>query len=380
MHKKIQRLNVPGNMYVPIMFVCLSIVGLLASGLSVGFVANEVVNRFVRNGVMLLALIIPIKAGLGINFSVTVGAMCAQIAYLTVIAAQITELQVGAVLLISLVTSVFAGSVIGHILNRVQGKEMITTIIIGFLANSMYQLLFMVCAGWFIPVKNTEILLSRGIGIRNLVDLKDFRGALDQILAFDLMGVHIPVFMIALILVVSAGVKYLLRTPLGQEIRSVGMDFEKSGMVGIDGKKIRVFAIVISTVLAALGHLIYLQNIGMLNVYTGHLKHEIFASAALLAGGATVSDAEVRHAFIGLVLFHTLFIVSPQAGQNLFNNPALGEYFRSFIAYGTIAFALIMNLKEHNDQVNLGGFDFARNKILLFKSDGDAMPFDKVHK
>lgn len=340
------KIRVSGSVYVPTIFVCLSIVGLLASGLSVSFVANEVINRFVRNGVMLLALIIPIKAGLGINFSVTVGAMCAQIAYLTVIASDISNFQAVAVIAISLVTSIIAGSIIGRILNRVQGKEMITTIVIGFLANSMYQLLFMVCAGWIIPVKNTEILLSRGIGVRNLVDLKDFRGILDQIFDISIFGIHIPLFMIAFILVVSAGIKYLLHTPTGQEIRSVGMDIEKSGMVGIDGQKVRVLAIVLSTVLATLGHLIYLQNIGMLNVYTGHLKHEIFASAALLAGGATVSDAEIRHAFIGLILFHTLFIVSPQAGQNLFNNPALGEYFRSFIAYGTIAFALIMNLRE----------------------------------
>jgi len=41
-----------------------------------------------------------------------------------------------------------------------------------------------------------------------------------------------------------------------------------------------------------------------------------------------------------------LFIVSPQAGQNIFRNPAFGEYFRSFAAYGTIAFALIYSTKN----------------------------------
>jgi simple sugar transport system permease protein len=51
---------------------------------------------------------------------------------------------------------------------------------------------------------------------------------------------------------------------------------------------------------------------------------------------------------MGIFLFHTLFIVSPQAGQNLFNNAALGEYFRSFVAYGTIALALIINIKNEN--------------------------------
>jgi len=37
---------------------------------------------------------------------------------------------------------------------------------------------------------------------------------------------------------------------------------------------------------------------------------------------------------------------SPQAGQNIFADVALGEYFRSFVAYGTIAFALVLNIRE----------------------------------
>jgi hypothetical protein len=77
----------------------------------------------------------------------------------------------------------------------------------------------------------------------------------------------------------------------------------------------------------------------------------ISGQAALLAGGATIKKAKVRNVFIGIVLFHTLFIVSPQAGQNVFSNAALGEYFRSFVAYGTIAFALIMNIKGEKQNI-----------------------------
>ena len=58
-------------------------------------------------------------------------------------------------------------------------------------------------------------------------------------------------------------------------------------------------------------------------------------------------------ALIGVLLFHSLFIVSPQAGQNVFGNPALGEYFRSFIAYGTIAFALVMNMRSRKPAMSV---------------------------
>jgi len=342
------RLNSKGfsTAFVPMLFVVLSIIGIWVSGLSVRFVANEVVNRFIRNGVMVLALIVPIKAGMGLNFSITVGAMCAQVGLITVIALGMFNVY-GSILaiLLSILLAVVFGVLIGLALNKVKGKEMITTIIIGFLANSLYQLIFLVCVGGLIPVKNEEIILSRGIGVRNLVDLKAFRGSLDQLMLVKIFGVDVPVFMIIVVFIFGGLLYYLLNTPFGQKVKAIGMDTEKAKMVGIDSNVIRIKAIVVSTVIAAIGQLIYLQNIGMLNVYTGHLKHEIFASAALLAGGATIKDAKIKQGFIGLVLFHTLFIVSPQGGQNLFANPALGEYFRSFVAYGTIAFALVVNLK-----------------------------------
>ena len=82
----------------------------------------------------------------------------------------------------------------------------------------------------------------------------------------------------------------------------------------------------------------------MLNVYTAHLNSDIFSAAALLAGGATLRRAGVGNVLLGTVLFHALFIVSPQAGQRCFGNAALGEYFRSFVAYGTIAVALLFNI------------------------------------
>lgn len=332
---------------MPLLFLCLSIIGISVSGLSVEFVLNETVNRLVRNGIMICALIIPIKAGMGLNFSVTVGAMCAQMAYIIVLANNMNN-HFGAFIAIIL-TVMFAsmfGWLIGKCLNKVPGKEMITTIIIGFLANGFYQLIFLVCVGSIISVKNKEILLSRGVGVRNLVDLAPFRGVLDQLLVVEVAGITLPFFMIALVFIFAAIIHYFMHTPFGKEIICVGDSSNRAHMVGINSEKVRIKAIIISTVLAGLGHMVYLQNIGMLNVYTGHLKHEIFASAALMAGGATIKDASIRQGILGLLVFHTLFIVSPQAGQALFDNPALGEYFRSFVAYGTIALALIANLKH----------------------------------
>lgn len=183
-----------------------------------------------------------------------------------------------------------------------------------------------------------------------MVDLAGFRNLMDRLWLMEVGGITIPLFMICLVLAFCLALRYIMNTKLGLQFRVVGEDLEKARMLGSDVDKVRTKAIILSTVLAALGQILFVQNIGMLNVYTGHLNHDIFSSAALLAGGATLKQAKVRHVLGGIFLFHSLFIVSPQAGQNLFGNAALGEYFRSFVAYGTIAVALMLSLKRQRNQ------------------------------
>ncbi len=86
-----------------------------------------------------------------------------------------------------------------------------------------------------------------------------------------------------------------------------------------------------------------LQNLGNLRTYGAHEAVGMFAIAALLIGGASVSRATVGQALIGMVLFHTMFLVSPQAGKALLGDAQLGEFFRAFVAYGVIAASLAMH-------------------------------------
>jgi len=332
---------------VPFIFILLSSLGLFFSGMSPVFVCNEVITRFIRDGVLVLALLVPIAAGMGINFAVTIGAISAQMGLLVVIILQIPGffgfMMAG---FFSVVIALCLGYIIGRALNRVKGREMITTIIIGFLGNGIYQLIFLAGYGTFIKPLNQEILLSRGTGVRNMVDLVAYRNIMDQIWLLEIGGIIIPLFMILLVLAFCLAIAYLMNSRLGQKFKVVGEDIHKAETLGLDVNRIRIQAMVISTVTASLGQLIFLQNMGMLNVYTAHLNSDIFSAAALLAGGATIKHANIRNVILGVFLFHSLFIVSPQAGQNLFGNASLGEYFRSFVAYGTIALALILNLRE----------------------------------
>lgn len=332
--------------YVTFFFLILSAIAIALANVSSDFILGELYSRFVRNGIFILSLIIPIMAGMGINFSITIGAIAAQIAMIIVIDMGLSPVSGFIVaIFLSIIFSIIFGSIIGSILNKAKGKEMIASMVIGFLGTSLFQLVFMVGYGTVIKPFNEDTLLNRGIGIKSMLDASMFKEIYKGILTIkvgDVYGSLVPIF---IVLIMGLLVYLITKSKLGHHIKAVGTDLELSEKLGIDVNKTRKIAIIISTILASLSQLMFVQNLGILNVYTGHLNIDVFSAAALLVGGATLRNANIRNAFIGLFLFHTLFIVSPLAGQSLFQNAALGEYFRSFLAYGTIVFALVMNLR-----------------------------------
>lgn len=135
----------------------------------------------------------------------------------------------------------------------------------------------------------------------------------------------------------------LMKTRLGQDMRTVGQSRTVANAAGINVDRTRIIAMIFSTVLASWGQLIFLQNVGTISTYGAHTQVGQFAIAALLVGGASVQKATNKQALLGIVLFHTLFIVSPLAGKELFGDPVIGEYFRVFVSYGVIALALAMH-------------------------------------
>lgn len=94
---------------------------------------------FIRDGVMVLALIIPLNGSMVLNFAIVVGVVCTQVGLVLAVDLQLTGFS--GLIFISVIgvgLSLALGVLIGLILNRVKGKEMISTIIIGFLATSIY--------------------------------------------------------------------------------------------------------------------------------------------------------------------------------------------------------------------------------------------------
>lgn len=331
---------------VPLFFTVLCVAMTAAARLDVNYLINELIVRLARNSFLVLSLLIPVVAGLGLNFGIVIGAMAAQIALVIVTHYAVAGLAgVGLAAVLAVPFAVLFGWLTGRLLNRAKGREMVTGLILGFFANGLYQLVFLVLVGTVIPMKDPLLMLPSGIGLRNTVDLIEISNALDNAF-FGVLTVgpyRLPVFTLAVTAMLCLAIAFLLRTRLGQQMRAVGQDMHVAAVAGLQVDRIRIIAIVISTVLAAWGQLIFLQNIGTMNTFNSHEQVGMFSIAALLVGGATTRRATIWNALIGVVLFHTLFVVSPLAGQKIFGIPQVGEYFRVFLAYGVIAVALVLH-------------------------------------
>ena len=303
---------------------------------------NEMMTRLSRNSFLVISLLIPIMAGMGLNFGMTLGAMAGQIGLIFITEWGIVGIP-GMVLaaIISTPISILLGWWCGKILNLAKGREMVTSYIIGFFVNGIYQLVVLFMMGSIIPIKS-EILLPRGYGIRNTVNLIGIRKCLDNLIPLKIAGVSIPLATFILIALLCVFILWFKKTKLGQDMRAVGQDMEVAREAGIKVEETRIISIIISTVLAGYGMIIYLQNMGTLNTYNSHNQIGMFSAAALLVGGASVDKANIRNVFLGVILFHLMFYVAPYAGKNLIGEAQLGEYFRVFVSYGVITLALVM--------------------------------------
>ena len=347
---------------VVITFIVLLSIAIPASKLPGNFLLQEILTRLGRSSFLVISLLLPIMAGMGLNFGMVLGAMAGQIGLIFISDwGVITIPGLLLAMLISLPISIILGWICGSIMNRAKGREMVTGLILGFFMNGVYMLFALYAMGIIIPVLNLELLLSREFGLRNVIDLLNVRQCLETFIplkviiepftvsigTFELyipinINVSIPVLNYLLIAAVSVFIIWFRKTKLGQDMRAVGQDRAVAAAAGIAVDRTRILAIIISTVLAGIGQIIFLQNMGTINTTNSHEQTGLFAVASLLIGGASVTKASIPNAFFGVILFHLLFLVAPMAGKNLVGSAMIGEYFRQFVSYGVIALALVL--------------------------------------
>ncbi|MGM9604868.1 MAG: ABC transporter permease [Faecousia sp.] len=404
---------------VTILFLVLSLVFIVLGDLDMTSVARDLMKRLSRNAFIVLSLIIPIVAGMGINFAITIGAMAAQIGLLLAINWNLTGpagILVAAA--ITLPLGILFGYLVGVMLNKMKGQETIGSMILGYFANGAYQLLFLYIFGNFIPL-NSKVTIIGATGVKNTLDLttNGLAQAIDGILRIPFLycvyifagagmvyalvmfllkkisrkkaivtavcsGVLAVIFFLppvancfngtnseaitvpgitwVLILLLCGFNVLIMKTRLGQKFRAVGQSQTVANASGINVNRVRLIAIMISTVLAGWGQLLFIQSDGMgtLTTYSAHEQVGLYAGAAILVGGASIDRATNSQALLGTVLFHLMFLTVQKAASALFGDAVIGEYFRAFLSYAVIAVALVMyawkgNAKRKKKQKDL---------------------------
>lgn len=404
---------------VTILFLVLSLSFILMGNLDMTSVARDLMKRLSRNAFIVLSLIIPIVAGMGINFAITIGAMAAQIGLLLAINWNLTgPLGILVAAGITLPLGALFGYLVGVMLNKMKGQETIGSMILGFFANGAYQLLFLYIFGNFIPL-NPKVTIIGATGVKNTLDLttNGLAQAIDGVLripflycvylfagaatlyalvmflckkmerkkAIVIVGCSLALTLVFLLPPVAncfngssseaitvPGVTWLLivllcgfnvlimKTRLGQKFRAVGQNQTVANASGINVNRVRLIAIMISTVLAGWGQLLFIQSDGMgtLTTYSAHEQVGLYAGAAILVGGASIDRATNSQALLGTLLFHLMFLTVQKAASALFGDAVIGEYFRAFLSYAVIAVALVIyawkgNAKRKKKQKDL---------------------------
>ena len=447
---------------VTILFIALSVLAFMVSGTTLTYLLPELVTRIGRNTFMILSLLIPVVAGLGLNFGIVIGAISAQISIFLVVLWGF-EGPLGIILCVLIATplAIFFGYLVGKLFNSMKGTEMIGGLVAGYFSDGLYQLLFLFILGGVIKINNSSLMISTGVGVKNAINLsRNLKYAIDDVSMLTILNitfgavvigsvitiiyrvikkqemqlpkllkrvapvivayalsyipivskflatprllllnaielavvltilynlyiiivkakkdsavikkrviniviagavygvtyipalyaalivVHLPVLTFIIIGALCLFMPWFLNTKLGQDMRTVGQSRSVATSAGINVDRTRIIAMIMSTVLASYGHIISLQNIGTVATYGSHQQVGLYAIAALLVGGASVHRATTKQAVLGIVLFHSLFILAPLAGKSLMGNAQIGEYFRVFVAYGVIALALAMH-------------------------------------
>ena len=172
---------------VVIIFVAFTLAGfiLASDAISISYFLSELIDRVFRNFFLVLSLIIPVIAGLGLNFGIVIGAMAGNLAiifvryqYNSAILADTSPAVWSGLsglmicFIIALPMAMFFGWLTGKLYNRTRGQEMIASLIVGFFAQGVYYFVVLFAIGYIIPVPKVHPLIKfDGIGIRMSVDL-----------------------------------------------------------------------------------------------------------------------------------------------------------------------------------------------------------------
>lgn len=313
---------------------------IVAGGLKMNIpdLISQSFTKFVMNGVMVLAMIPMINAGVGMNFGLPVGIVSGLIGMCCAIQLRLTGITgfLGAILF-SIPIAIAFGYVYAMILNQVKGKEDIAAIFIG------YSLIPLMDFFWTVaPFTNREMLYPiGGSGLRPKISLENyFTNVLESIGSISVAGIVVPLGMLGFYAIIAVLIYLFFKTKYGTVMLAVGENEKFCQLSGVKIKRVRIMAIILSTIIGAIGICVYAQSYGFVELYESPKSFAFPAVSAILIGGCIGKRAGVFQAILGTYLYQTIYLLSAPIA-NIILIPQMSEIIRMIITNGIILYAFL---------------------------------------
>lgn len=336
MKRSIRRFGMPR--IIIIAFIIVILIGALLEKQDMSALISDSLVRIGQNMMLAVAMLPCILVGAGLNMGLAIGIVSGLLAGLLSVQFGLTGWAgFFAAVAMSVIFGSLTGLLYGKLMNMVRGSEML---IGNYLGSAV---VYLMCMFWFAaPFTNPTIIWPMGgTGVRTTVPVSDYyEKVLNNFLSFRIGDVTIPTGMFLFVFLICLIVWLFTRSRAGMIMKAAGNNSTFASMAGVNVNRARLIGISLSTMLGAIGIVIYAQSYGFYQTYEGPLTMAFTPMAAILLGGATMTNVKIRHAIIGSVLIQTLLTTALPVCNQLFPESNLSEVFRIIISNGIILYAL----------------------------------------
>ena len=329
-------------------------------GVRVDTSLSDTLVRFGMNAVMVLAMIPMVQSGCGLNFGLPLGiiagllgatlsielnekilAWCGQ--YVNA-AAWAAPLGFASAIVMALPIAAVLGFFYGKLLNRVKGDEMMIATYVGF-----SSVAFMCIAWLLLPYHNPTMIWGyAGAGLRTTISVDGYWfHVLSDFLAFTPFGLdhlYVPTGMILFFAFMAFLVWVFMRSKTGTAMTAVGSNPEFARASGVNVDRMRTISVMLSTMLGAVGILVYEQSFGFIQLYMGPFYMALPAVASILLGGASVNKASILNVAVGTFLFQGILTMTPSVINSVLQTD-MSEVIRLIVSNGMILYALTRKVR-----------------------------------
>lgn len=346
----IKKLGIP-RVIIGLFFILLCLLSLFYD-LDLKVLLSNSLVRMGMNSIMVLAMVPGIQCGISLNLGLPIGLVAGLIGGLLTIQMEIPSYLINTwgmapglasfmgfffAIIVGALIAAIAGWLYGHLLNRLKGEEMGVTTYVGF------SIVSLMCIAWLVlPFTSLKLKWPLGNGLRNTIglDSSNFEHVLDDFLSFDIGGFTVPTGLLLFMLLFCLIIWLFGRTKTGVAMQAVGNNPRFAEATGISVNKMRIIGTMLSTVLGAVGILVYSQSYGFMQLYTAPRQMGFIAASAILIGGASTTRCKVSHVLIGTFLFQGVLTLGMPVANMLVPGSTFSETLRILISNGIILYAL----------------------------------------